>query len=153
MSWLQIWLCPTGGNRMQPLRALLPLAILSLTGASADAQASSRLTLGADPAAACVALAGHKIPVTSFGIPSGAGTMDSAGRAARIEMAKKGELIAAYRLPSGAFEKYAGTSVVTDIIVKGPPWNTRVCSRGSDRLELCRNRAPVQHGDRREQRP
>jgi N12 class adenine-specific DNA methylase len=45
------------------------------------------------------------------------GTMDKAGRAARLEMAKKGELLAAFRLPSGAFEKYAGTSVVTDIII------------------------------------
>lgn len=31
--------------------------------------------------------------------------------------------------------------VVTDIIVKGPPWNTRVCSRGSDRIELPNGRA------------
>lgn len=46
-----------------------------------------------------------------------AGTMDKVGRAARVEMAKKGELIASFRLPSGAFEQYAGTSVVTDILV------------------------------------
>jgi ketosteroid isomerase-like protein len=26
--------------------------------------------------------------------------------------------------------------VVDDIVVKGPPWNTSVCSRGSDRLVL-----------------
>jgi N12 class adenine-specific DNA methylase len=45
------------------------------------------------------------------------GTMDSAGRAARLEMAKKGKLIAAFRLPSGAFKDYAGTSVVADIVV------------------------------------
>jgi N12 class adenine-specific DNA methylase len=45
------------------------------------------------------------------------GTMDSAGRAARLEMAKKGKLIAAFRLPSGAFKDYAGTSVVADIII------------------------------------
>lgn len=46
-----------------------------------------------------------------------AGTMDKRGKATRMELAKLGELVAAYRLPSGAFEKYAGTSVVTDIIV------------------------------------
>ena len=46
-----------------------------------------------------------------------AGTMDKAGRATRLELARKGELLASFRLPSGAFEKYAGTSVVTDIIV------------------------------------
>lgn len=46
-----------------------------------------------------------------------AGTMDKSGRATRLELARKGELIASFRLPSGAFEKYAGTSVVTDIIV------------------------------------
>ncbi len=46
-----------------------------------------------------------------------AGTMDKSGRSARIEMAKKGELLGAFRLPAGAFEKYAGTHVVTDILV------------------------------------
>jgi hypothetical protein len=46
-----------------------------------------------------------------------AGTMDKAGRATRLELARKGELLASFRLPSGSFEKYAGTSVVTDIIV------------------------------------
>ena len=46
-----------------------------------------------------------------------AGTMDKVNRATRIELAKKGELIAAFRLPSGAFEKYAGTNVVTDLLV------------------------------------
>jgi ketosteroid isomerase-like protein len=37
------------------------------------------------------------------------------------------------------FQRFADRKfqiVLTDIIVKGPPWNTRVCSRGSDRLEL-----------------
>ena len=46
-----------------------------------------------------------------------AGTMDKKGRATRIELAKKADLVSAYRLPSGAFEGYAGTSVVTDIII------------------------------------
>jgi len=46
-----------------------------------------------------------------------AGTMDKMDRLARMEMAKKGELVAAFRLPTGAFEKYAGTKVVTDIII------------------------------------
>lgn len=45
------------------------------------------------------------------------GTMDKVGRAARSEMFRKADLVASYRLPSGAFEKYAGTSVVTDIII------------------------------------
>lgn len=45
------------------------------------------------------------------------GTMDKKSIAARAEMARKGELVAAFRLPSGAFEEYAGTKVVTDIII------------------------------------
>jgi N12 class adenine-specific DNA methylase len=44
-------------------------------------------------------------------------TMDSADRAVRMELAKKGDLVAAFRLPSGAFDKYAGTKVVTDLLV------------------------------------
>lgn len=35
----------------------------------------------------------------------------------RTGLARKGELIAAYRLPAGAFQQYAGTKVVTDIVV------------------------------------
>lgn len=46
-----------------------------------------------------------------------AGTMDKQGKLARASMAQKADLVAAFRLPSGAFEKYAGTSVVTDIII------------------------------------
>ena len=34
------------------------------------------------------------------------------------------------------FAAYHPQITVTDIVVKGPPWNTRVCSRGSDRIEL-----------------
>lgn len=45
------------------------------------------------------------------------GTMDKVGESSRYAMAKKAELVAAYRLPSGAFEDYAGTKVVTDIII------------------------------------
>lgn len=45
------------------------------------------------------------------------GTMDKLGKPVRIHLAKNAELVAAFRLPSGAFEKYAGTSVVTDIII------------------------------------
>ncbi|HJV52799.1 MAG TPA: helicase-related protein [Noviherbaspirillum sp.] len=51
-----------------------------------------------------------------IGITS-AGTMDKKDSSVRTELAKKGELVAAFRLPSGAFEEYAGTKVVTDIIV------------------------------------
>ena len=51
-----------------------------------------------------------------MGITS-AGTMDKLGRATRLELAKKAELVAAYRLPTGAFKEYAGTAVVTDILI------------------------------------
>lgn len=51
-----------------------------------------------------------------IGITS-SGTMDKQGKLTRLDLARKADLIAAFRLPSGAFEKYAGTSVVTDIIV------------------------------------
>jgi N12 class adenine-specific DNA methylase len=46
-----------------------------------------------------------------------AGTMDKAGKSVRLEMSKKAKLVASYRLPTGAFGKYAGTKVVTDIII------------------------------------
>lgn len=45
------------------------------------------------------------------------GTMDKKDSTIRTELAKKAELVAAFRLPSGAFEDYAGTKVVTDIII------------------------------------
>ncbi len=45
------------------------------------------------------------------------GTMDKKGLGARMEMARKAELVAAFRLPTGAFAEYAGTAVVTDIII------------------------------------
>ena len=51
-----------------------------------------------------------------IGITS-AGTLDKKNPTVRRELAKKAELIAAFRLPTGAFEKYAGTNVVTDIII------------------------------------
>lgn len=51
-----------------------------------------------------------------IGITS-AGSMDKKGAAIRRELAKKAELVASFRLPSGAFEAYAGTKVVTDIII------------------------------------
>ncbi|MDP2620593.1 MAG: hypothetical protein Q8P46_10530, partial [Hyphomicrobiales bacterium] len=46
-----------------------------------------------------------------------AGTMDKMGRNIRLELARKGELVASFRLPSGAFQNYAGTAVVTDLII------------------------------------
>lgn len=46
-----------------------------------------------------------------------AGTLDSLGKAHRLELARKAELVAAFRLPSGAFQQYAGTKVVTDILI------------------------------------
>lgn len=45
------------------------------------------------------------------------GTMDKVDKTARRAMAQKGELVASFRLPSGAFKDYAGTAVVTDIII------------------------------------
>jgi N12 class adenine-specific DNA methylase len=46
-----------------------------------------------------------------------AGTMDKVGQQVRLEMSKKADLVASFRLPTGAFGKYAGTAVVTDIII------------------------------------
>jgi N12 class adenine-specific DNA methylase len=45
------------------------------------------------------------------------GSMDKKDSKIRSELAKKAELVASFRLPSGAFEEYAGTKVVTDIII------------------------------------
>lgn len=45
------------------------------------------------------------------------GTLDKKDSAIRSELAKKAELVAAFRLPTGAFAEYAGTAVVTDIII------------------------------------
>lgn len=45
------------------------------------------------------------------------GTMDKQSEVIRRELAKHAELITSVRLPSGAFQEYAGTAVVTDIIV------------------------------------
>lgn len=51
-----------------------------------------------------------------IGITS-AGSMDKKNTVIRGELAKQAELISAIRLPSGAFKDYAGTSVVTDIVI------------------------------------
>lgn len=51
-----------------------------------------------------------------IGITS-SGTMDKKNPTARRYMAVRGKLIAAFRLPTGAFDDYAGTAVVTDILV------------------------------------
>lgn len=45
------------------------------------------------------------------------GTMDKKDTTIRRRLSEKAELVTAFRLPSGAFKEYAGTSVVTDIIV------------------------------------
>ena len=45
------------------------------------------------------------------------GTMDKRETRIRAALAKKAELVTSIRLPSGAFEEYAGTKVVTDIII------------------------------------
>jgi hypothetical protein len=72
---------------MESLRAFLPLATLSLTGALAHAQAPPRLTLGTGPDAACLALATHKIPIASFSTPSGPSMIDSATLIPAVPMA------------------------------------------------------------------
>lgn len=51
-----------------------------------------------------------------IGITS-AGSMDKQNTLIRRELARNAELVAAIRLPSGAFQEYAGTKVVTDIVV------------------------------------
>ena len=86
---------------MQPLRALLPLAMLSLSAAPTNAQ-TPKLALGADPAAACASIAAHSIPVTSIGIPSGPGTIDSATLmpATPMAVAEKGPTPAARIAPA-----------------------------------------------------
>jgi N12 class adenine-specific DNA methylase/phospholipid N-methyltransferase len=45
------------------------------------------------------------------------GTMDKQNEGIRRELAKQADLVAAIRLPSGAFKDYAGTAVVTDIVI------------------------------------
>ncbi len=45
------------------------------------------------------------------------GTMDKVGKMARLQMGKRADLVAAFRMPTGAFKKYAGTSVVADVII------------------------------------
>lgn len=45
------------------------------------------------------------------------GTMDKKSEVIRRELAKRAELVTSVRLPSGAFKEFAGTAVVTDIIV------------------------------------
>ncbi|MBB6559573.1 N12 class adenine-specific DNA methylase [Acidovorax soli] len=45
------------------------------------------------------------------------GTMDKKATRIRAALAKKAELVSAIRLPSGAFQEYAGTKVVTDIVI------------------------------------
>jgi N12 class adenine-specific DNA methylase len=51
-----------------------------------------------------------------MGITS-SGTMDKKATGIRRALAKNAELVAAYRLPSGAFQENAGTKVVTDIVI------------------------------------
>ncbi|WP_280192153.1 PLxRFG domain-containing protein [Delftia sp. PS-11] len=45
------------------------------------------------------------------------GTMDKKATKIRAALARKAELVTAIRLPSGAFQEYAGTKVVTDIVI------------------------------------
>lgn len=45
------------------------------------------------------------------------GTMDKGNRAARMAIADKADVVACFRLPSGAFKKVAGTDVATDMVI------------------------------------
>lgn len=45
------------------------------------------------------------------------GTMDKKATRIRAALARKAELVTSIRLPSGAFQEYAGTKVVTDIVI------------------------------------
>lgn len=45
------------------------------------------------------------------------GTLDKKATKIRAALARKAELVTAIRLPSGAFQEYAGTKVVTDIVI------------------------------------
>lgn len=45
------------------------------------------------------------------------GTMDKKATKIRAALARKAELVTSIRLPSGAFQEYAGTKVVTDIVI------------------------------------
>lgn len=45
------------------------------------------------------------------------GTMDKKATRIRAALARNAELVTSIRLPSGAFKEYAGTSVVTDIVI------------------------------------
>lgn len=45
------------------------------------------------------------------------GTMDKANQAARMAIAAKADVVACFRLPSGAFKKVAGTDVATDMVI------------------------------------
>lgn len=51
-----------------------------------------------------------------IGITS-SGTMDKVGKLARHAIDQKAVVLGAFRMPMGAFDKYAGTSVVADIII------------------------------------
>lgn len=51
-----------------------------------------------------------------IGITS-SGTMDKKGQTARRQMARRADLVAAFRFPTGAFQGYAGTKVVTDVLI------------------------------------
>lgn len=51
------------------------------------------------------------------GITSAFSMDGTKNRNVRLHLAKRAELVASFRLPSGAFEKYAGTKVVTDLVI------------------------------------
>ncbi|MGW7090089.1 helicase-related protein [Streptomyces sp. NPDC054871] len=63
-------------------------------------------------------------------------TMDGHGRkaeAARMEMAAKGDLVAAIRLPSGTHQRTAGTNVVTDLLIFRPREREKTFTSGRTR--------------------
>jgi N12 class adenine-specific DNA methylase len=70
-------------------------------------------------------------------------TMDKKGTPIRRELAKKGELIAAFRLPSGMFKQYAGTGVFTDIIILRKRAEPLATAAGAGWIETGETRTPA----------
>jgi N12 class adenine-specific DNA methylase len=76
-----------------------------------------------------------------MGITS-AGTMDKVGKPVRIYLAKRAELVAAFRFPTGAFRQYAGTDVVTDLLILRKRDQALPTAEGSGWLESVKRNVP-----------
>jgi N12 class adenine-specific DNA methylase len=71
-----------------------------------------------------------------------AGTMDKIGKPVRSYLAKRAELLGAFRLPTGAFGEYAGTNVVADLLVLKKRETPLVSPEGSGWLESVERDVP-----------